>query len=249
MFKIIENKNALNYGGVNMDADNEICNIAPPLDVIRSGSLIGICGSSGSGKTSLMVQMISKRGKNKAGYKNSFRNCFHRIILCSPSLHTLKGDIMKIPENQKYDNFAEMMDDIEGYLDESKDEDEPQETLLILDDVATSLRNSGRQYELQLVRLLQNRRHKRLSCICTVQSYRQFPTQLRNNCNVMFLFSPKTSLEREAITEILPIHKKHALDLFNFVFDRKHRHLMIDMTLRKSDKYLYFKDFQQIEFL
>ena len=65
----------------------------------------------------------------------------------------------------------------------------------------------------------------------------------------MFLFSPKTSLEREAITEILPIHKKHALDLFNFVFDRKHRHLMIDMTLRKSDKYLYFKDFQQIEFL
>ena len=61
MFKIIENKNALNYGGVSMDADDEICNIAPPLDVIRSGSLIGICGSSGSGKTSLLVQMISLR--------------------------------------------------------------------------------------------------------------------------------------------------------------------------------------------
>jgi len=248
MYKTILNDN-INYGAVPMDTDHIVCHdIAPPLDVITNGSLILICGSSGSGKTSLLVNLISKKGK-KNGYKQSFRRCFHKIILCSPSLSTLKKELL-VPEKQKYTDFNTCMDELEQHLEDSKEkakrDDEKKFNLLILDDVASQLRES-RHNETKLTSMLQNRRHNNLTTLIIVQKWTMLPTGIRSNANVIFLFRPKTMQEQEAITcEVLPVHKRESLDLFNFIFDGRYNHLMIDLTLKYSNKFRYFKNFQEI---
>ena len=249
MYELIPN-NDLEYGGVPMDTDHVLCkNIAAPLDVITNGSLILICGSSGSGKTSLLIELISKKGKRN-GFKQSFRKCFHKIILCSPSTATLKKDVFKIPEDQKYQDFHECMGSLEHHLKESRDEEkidgEKKFNLLILDDVAAALRQD-RYNEVLLTKLLQNRRHKNLTTIIIVQKWSMMPTGIRSNANVVFLFRPKTMQEQDAITnEILPISRNDKLGLFEFVFDGPHNHLMIDQTLKRSHKYRFFKNFHEI---
>lgn len=249
MYKTIPNDN-ISYGAVPMDTDHELCkNIVPPLDIITNGSLILINGSSGSGKTSLLVNLISKQG-TKNGYKQSFRRCFHKIILCSPSTATLKQNVFKIPKDQKYQDFNECMEDLEGHLDsslmEGEQDDEKKFNLLILDDVASALRQN-RYNEVLLTKILQNRRHKNLTCIIISQKWTMIPTGIRSNANVAFFFRPKTMQEQEAITnELFPIHKRDSLELFNFVFDSRYSHLMVDMTLKKSNKFRYFKTFEEI---
>lgn len=249
MYKTIPNKN-IDYGAVPMDTDHILCNnVVPPLDVIVNGSLILICGSSGSGKTSLLVNLISKTG-SKNGYKQSFRKCFHKIILCSPSVQTLKKNVFKIPDDQKYEDFHQCMNDLEGHLRASvlqgEMDDEKKFNLLILDDVAAALRQD-RYNEVLLTQLLQNRRHKNLTTIIVVQKWTMLPTGIRSNANVVFLFKPKTMQEQEAITnDILPVRKRDSMDLFSFVFSGRYNHLMIDLTLMHSNDFRFFRNFEEI---
>lgn len=253
-WKVVKNKD-IDYSGVKMDTDHDLhTNLAPPLDIIRNGSLILIVGSSGSGKTSLLVNLVSKKTKCKQSTKKqSLHKCFHKVVMCSPSLKTLKKDVFKIPKEQKFTCFHKCMHEIEGLIEPAPacgDEDEDDETLfnlLILDDVATSLKEC-RDNELLLTRLLQNRRHKNLTTIVLVQKWNHLPTGICNNANVVFIFRPKTMQEQESICkEILPIHPRECIDLFNWVFDKAFVHLMIDMTLLKSNTFRYFKNFELIE--
>lgn len=250
MFKTIPNEN-LKYGSVPMDTDHVLChNIAPPLNVIKSGSLILIVGASRSGKTTQLINMISKKGSVN-GYKQSFRRCFHKIICCSPSLHTLKKDVLQLPENQKYTDFNDTMYDIEDHLNASKaqgeHDDEQKYNLLILDDVASQLR-ANRGNEMLLTSLLQNRRHKHLTTIIVSQKWTSLPTGIRSNADVILLCGrPKTMQESDSITnDVLPIHRKDTMDFFNYVYDKPYTTLMIDMTLQESDKFRYFKNFHEI---
>jgi hypothetical protein len=142
------------------------------------------------------------------------------------------------------------MDELEQHLEDSKEkakrDDEKKFNLLILDDVASQLRES-RHNETKLTSMLQNRRHNNLTTLIIVQKWTMLPTGIRSNANVIFLFRPKTMQEQEAITcEVLPVHKRESLDLFNFIFDGRYNHLMIDLTLKYSNKFRYFKNFQEI---
>ena len=79
------------YGKIKMSCDDDLeadNKIVEPLRSMKSGSNIAIIGSSGSGKTNLLISLLSKPKRD--GIRRSFKNLFHKIIIVSPSLHTLQ---------------------------------------------------------------------------------------------------------------------------------------------------------------
>ncbi len=253
MFKIIPN-NAIDYGKVAMTCDKNLANDIPDPLPEQSGFLMLVVGSSGSGKTSFVINLISKKNKRGKG-RQSLIHCFNKIIVCSPSLKTLKEDVFKdLDDEQKYQDFDDCMNDIYDHMMESEaksnlDHEEDQTNLLIIDDCATQLKQN-RQRELKLVSLLQNRRHLGgggLSCILISQKYNMIPTGIRSNLSHLVLYRCKTLQEEDTIVnEVLPIEKKVSRQLFDFVFEKKFCFLFVDMTLSKSNKLRFFKCFDQI---
>lgn len=249
MYKLKHN-NDIEYGAVPMDTDHILCkNIVQPLNVITSGSLCLLVGSSGSGKTSLLINLISKTG-TKNGFKQSFRKCFHKIVVCSPSTHTLRQNVFEgIPQDQLYTDLGECLQDIDGHIEASSMmgdlHGETKYNLLILDDVASQLKLGFNN--IKLTSLLQNRRHQHLTVFLISQKWTMIPTGIRSNANVCFIFKPKTMQEQLSITdEILPIRRADSLDLFNYVFDSRYAVLMVDMTLKFSNVFRFFKNFHEI---
>jgi len=151
----VETKNnKLDLDKIKMNCDGCLSEeLAEPLSSLRSGFNVLIAGYSGSGKTSLLVNLLSKPKRN--GIRQSFKNLFSNIVVVSPSLHTLKNNIFKdLADDKQYkefneemlDNFYELLDKIKAEeIAEAEDQErepEPQYTLLILDDVASSLRKN-----------------------------------------------------------------------------------------------------------
>lgn len=253
MFKTIPN-NKIEYSKVAMTCDKQLGTDIPDPLPNQSGFLMLVVGSSGSGKTSFVINMVSKKKRKNKG-RQSLIHCFNKIIICSPSLKTLKEDVFKdLDDEQKYQDFDDCMNDIYDHMKESEvksnmENEEDQTNLLIIDDCATQLKQN-RQRELKLVSLLQNRRHLGgggLSCILISQKYNMIPTGIRSNLSHLVLYRCKTLQEEETIcNEVLPIERKLSRSLFEFVYDKKFQFLFVDMTLSKSNKLRFFKCFDQI---
>jgi len=119
---------------------------------------------------------------------------------------------------------------------------------LILDDIGAQLRKSAGA-EKQLVSLLQNRRHVFCSVFILVQKFRDLPTGIRNNMSHFITFRPKNQLEMEGIcAEMMPFCKKNYQQIMDYVFDNddKVSFLMIDMSLKETNKFRYFNKFNEM---
>jgi nucleoside-triphosphatase THEP1 len=214
-----------------------------------SGFNFVISGPSGSGKTTLLMSITSAR--KKKGIRQSYRNLFDKILICSPTLgqgksqkndpfHDVKGE-------QKWKVFNnETMNEIYETLEKNRDEEE--HSVLILDDIGAQLRKSAGA-EKQLVSLLQNRRHVFCSVFILVQKFRDLPTGIRNNMSHFITFRPKNQLEMEAIcAEMMPFCKKNYQQIMDYVFENtdKFSFLMIDMSLKETNKFRYFNKFNEM---
>ena len=247
MFKEIENK-ILEVSKIEMTADKILeddkgRSVPYPL-IKNSGFLIQISGASRSGKTTLLVNLISKRAKQ--GIRQSYIKLFDDIVIVSPSRHTLKKDIFEdIDENKKFDNLdPEVIDFV--YELTNKNQEEDTHTLLILDDVSVLLKNPT--IEKDLVNLANNRRHRNLSIIFITQIFNQAPPPLRKNLDLLMLFKPKTRQEQESlIKDYFTMKREQVLELFNFVYKSRFDFMIIDFTMRKKSSYQYFRNFNEIE--
>jgi hypothetical protein len=139
------------------------------------------------------------------------------------------------------------MNEIYETLQSNREEEE--HSVLILDDIGAQLRKSAGA-EKQLVSLLQNRRHVFCSVFILVQRFRDLPTGIRNNMSHFVTFRPKNILEEESIcSELLPFKKACWRQIMDFVFDNedKFSFLMVDMSLKQTNKYRYFNKFDPLE--
>jgi hypothetical protein len=230
--------------------DKQLCDSLPcPLPSYSGFNWI-ISGASGSGKTTLLTSVMSARKKN--GIRQSYRKVFDKIIICSPTLgqgKSAKNDpFYDVPGDQKFKVFNnEVMNEMYTMLEANRDNDE--HSVLILDDIGSQLRKSAGA-EKQLVSLLQNRRHVFTSVFILVQRFRDLPTGIRANMSHFCSFRPKNMLEEEAIcSETMPFHKKNWRQIMDYVFnnDDKFSFLMIDMSLKETNKYLYYNKFDPME--
>ena len=230
-----------------MNCDDRLGNLPPPLDTMVSGSALAIVGHSGSGKTTVMASLLG--ANKKKGVRQSFKKLFDNVVIVSPSLHTITSGIFKgIPEEKKFSKFDnEALDKVDELTEEEiEDDDDTNYTLLILDDVSSQLKKN-RQLEKRLVSLFQNRRHKQLTIWVISQKFKDIPTGIRSNLSHFITFKPKTIPEMESIyTEMLPFSKKYMLDFFEYLFAEKHSFLFVDMSMRKSANFEFYRKFNKL---
>ena len=207
----------------------------------KGGFAMLIIGKPGSGKTTLILSLICKKGK-------AFNRKFDRVYLWSPSLITMKDDPFElIPEDQKFDEAT--LENLSEVLSEIKDSGE--KVLFIFDDVISDLRGKGRgAVENLLQKIFFNRRHLAgaggsLSIIATSQAYNKIDTKLRKTASQIICYRNFHKKETESLfDEVILIPKKEYTDTLRYVFNKKHDFLYIDTT-QQPDKMLH-KNFNQL---
>ena len=196
----------------------------------KSGFCYAIVGRAGSGKTSTLLAMV----KSADAYKKRF----HKIITVIPdsSLNSLKSNPLKdLPDNQKFDELTySNLEEIIEQVESNREEDFL--TLLLLDDVSAELQDPGLLK--LMMRLYLNRRHLKLSIMSIAHSLTgkgALPYTIRKNCSHLILFKPSSGMN-VLNDEYLHLPKDRFRELTNFVYQKPHDHLMIDLSNNKMYK-------------
>ena len=220
--------------------DEKDTTIPKPLPQMLNFFLL-ICGRPGSGKTSLILNLIAKRGK-------LYNKKFDRVYIFSPSLMTMKNNPFEdLPENQVYTDLT--AGDLEGVLNDIKDTGE--KILFILDDVVNDMRKN---MEVQNIvsKMLMNRRHLAgaggsTSFIITTQVYNKIPAPIRKTASHIIIYHTKNKKELDTIyDELIIIPIKDFYEILKYCFDKKHHFVYIDVN--KSYDKMFHKCFNQLEF-
>ena len=117
-----------------------------------------------------------------------------------------------------------------------KNKEEDEFTCLIMDDVSAELQDP--MLLKKLMRLFLNRRHLYLSIICLSHSLTgkgALPYTIRKNLSHMILFKPSCGLE-VLNAEFLHLPKVKFKELIDFVYDKDHNHLLIELYTGKLYK-------------
>ena len=244
MYEIEKNPN-LKIGKVDMNVDGILAKgILNPLP--SSSFNFVYIGASNSGKTNLLYSLLKGGKKNRV--RHGYRKVFNHVIVCSPSMGSAKNDIFEgLDDEKKWEEFN--MDFLNFVNDNTSIASENNETtLIVLDDVGSQLRKK-QNIEKALVSMMQNRRHRMLSCMMIVQQYKNLPTGIRSNLTHAAIFRPVNSKEAIAIHEELlaPIPKKELNDFFDFVYSEKFNFLFLDLSLQVSSQFRLFKNFDLIK--
>jgi hypothetical protein len=209
------------------------------LSHLNRSNATAFVGTSGSGKTSLMVSLLMNKDPK------IWKKQFNWIIVVMPraSRASLKSNVFDkyLDESCLFDSLTEeSIDMITAMIEQNAQEG--QQTLLILDDVASALKNGYIQKRLQ--HLVYAYRHFRLVIIMLVQTLRTIPLSIRKNLSNLVIFHKPRISEWEAIThEFLEMEKDEAKELYQLVFKEKYDWSLINLgsgkVYSKFDEVIY----------
>jgi len=224
----------------------------------RNGMVYCLSGSGGSGKSSLLLNMM----KNKTMYRGKFHNIFYICPTASFSsvhkhpfekhdkvFHELTVDLLEGIYNQlidlkekateKKEKKPKVYEDQES---EDEEEEEIQYSCIIIDDMASSLKEPS--ISSQLSRMIIKARHLCCSFIFTLQSYYYMPKILRKQLTYVTIFKCKNVEEWNTIAgELMNLNKDDALKVFDYVFHEPYTHIDIDLVTNT-----YYKNFNLLKF-
>ena len=224
----------------NFSCDDIDESIPKPLPQILNFFML-VCGRPGSGKTSLILNLICKRGK-------MFNKKFDKVYVFSPSLLTMKDEPFgELPEEQVHtdltiQNFNKALEDIANT---------GEKILFILDDVVNDMKKSMAIQTL-LSKALMNRRHLAgaggsVSFIITTQVYNKIPAPIRKTASHIILYHTRNKKEIETIyDELIVLPKDDFYEILKYCFDKRHNFIYIDIN--KSYDKMFHKCFNQLEF-
>ena len=220
----------------------------PAIESLSRSFNLVVVGRPGSGKTNFVVNLL-KTGKYDEE-RRGLRKMFENVVVCSPSISSLKKNIFsKIDEGKLFEEFDMNFIEFVKELTDIESE-EGNNTLIICDDVGAQLRKDAR-VEKAFLSLAFNRRHRRLSIITSVQSYKNLPVPLRTSASHLVLFRPVNQKELLSVWEEVlgPIDRKQLNQFIDWLFDKKHNFLFVDMSLLLSSKFIFYKNWNKIESL
>jgi energy-coupling factor transporter ATP-binding protein EcfA2 len=201
-----------------------------------------IVGKAGSGKTSLLINMITHKG--------IYKKIFDKIVLVMPKnsrKSMKKNPFDDLPSEQAFEEFSynviKKVKDIREEFDElDKKRKRPRQQLLILDDITATLKNNDIQK--QLIELATNRRHYKLSIILLVQFIRAIPRPVRFQATCLVFFKPSNQLDSKIVEEeYVNLPRDDYKDLTRFVWQDAHDFLFVD-----KQNETYYKNLQKIIF-
>lgn len=229
MIREINNPDALNLRAPRFVCDKPLSpNIPKPFP--NQHSFIVLCGASRSGKTSMMINMLTDR--------NLYCQVFENVMVVMPlsSMNSMKKNIFEGLEDHKkfHDLDPQTLENILGQLEVYSDMGE--NSLIVFDDVTSSLKD--RSVQKLLSQIIANRRHLKCSVLLAVQWYNSIPLNLRKQINVMIMFAPKNFKEvrnvAEEMTKYEPDEFKRVVD---YCFDERYNWMLInrdDNTIHKN---------------
>jgi Cdc6-like AAA superfamily ATPase len=205
--------------------------------------LLYIVGSPGSGKTSLMMTLLTshptKKNKDKNLYYFKF---FDNIFVISGSLQTLPNSFLKLlPEEKKLNKYSdnEMIDIIESLQEGDNDNN-----LLVLDDVIKDLNRSK-----ILSKIFLNRRHIThnsemegqggLAVIVLSQKFTLLNLEYRNAVSHFILFKTSNASELKRIKEeiMYDLDDDEFNELTKLAWKDKFSFIFVDLNKPKNEKY------------
>lgn len=217
-------------------------------DIIKSiphynGFIWVLCGSGGSGKTSLMLNFF----RRKELYRMKFDNIFY--ICPESSFLSVKKHPFENHDKIYHELNGAVLNSIYNELNEMKEQSikDPEEyplryNCVIIDDMADALKNNDIQK--QLHKILIKTRHLCCAFIFTLQAFKYFPMMSRKQITNITIFKPKNYEEWENFNkEMMGFNKDDSKTIYDYIFNEMYNHLDIDMKTGQ-----YFKNFNLLEF-
>lgn len=191
----------------------------------RNGMIYLLVGSGGSGKTSLLLNQFRRGG--------AYHRKFHHLYLFTPAISfgSVKDHPFEKHDKVQHELTRDTLEDLYAELKERKeehdDEDEMEYNCVVIDDMASTLKEKDVQRLLNT--MLIKARHLNTCFIFTLQSYLYMPKMLRKQTTYATIFKPKNREEWNSINqELLQMKEEDAKKLFDYIFEKEYSHLDID---------------------
>ena len=205
-----------------------------------------IVGLSGSGKTSLIYNLLNGTKQN-----NLYNNIFNSVYYITPSdTVDLNLDPEKVIILDDSDDISSILEEI---IDDEKDkgsEEEPHHVAVFLDDCINYL--STQKSSMKVFRkLIMNGRHvlgnnSSVATFLVSQKVRSIPLVIRSQANAIYFFN-STKAEKEVVSdEYMPLDKKPSQKIMDYIFDTPYNFLYINLNLPIKKR--LFKNFNQMIF-
>lgn len=215
----------------------------------KSHFLYLVCGGIGSGKSSLVLNLL-KIPSDKGG----FRKVYNKIYIISP---TAKYDdkfsrlLEEVDDEGNYytecndENIEDIMDKIEQYNDNfkmnKKNKDKKPSSLVILDDCVDSFSKKRKN---KLAKLVLTLRHLKTSVWIMSQKFNSIPTLIRNQARCISFFPTLNRKEEKTLIDEINIDEDLFQKLINFAGqDGNHSFLHIKLG---NGKPIFFKKYDKI---
>lgn len=194
-----------------------------------------IIGLPGQGKSSLTWSWFKSA--------KVLKKCFTKIFYIAPanSIASMEDNIFSaLPDNQVYNELnGEVLDEIIEYC---KNSDADEKICIIIDDMASSLKDGAVQKGLKHIAF--NKRHYHIfQTIIMSQTWKSVPMEVRRLYDNIFLFKVGGNDLATIFDESLQAYKHLAMEIQKLVFDKKYNYLYISL----SDNRL-FKNWDELIF-
>jgi Cdc6-like AAA superfamily ATPase len=200
---------------------------------------IALVGAPGSGKTSIMVSLVTSMKKNSRVYSG----CYDHVIICAndTSIRSIADDPFKnIPTDQRHPEFNDaFLDYFEELVKTTSANDK--DVLCIIDDACSRLRSNKRLHD-RFLNLMLVRRHLKFSVMILCQDILQLSPAIRNALNGIVLFRQINNTRMNLIREeYLDMSVEKYREFIKFAFQNPHDFLYISFKTTPPTFYRNFK--------
>ncbi len=238
--KILEKDSKIKINGAKMDTADRPKNLSKFLQYVNLSLIIGL---PASGKSSLIRQLLMGTRDD-----NLYNDVFHSVYYISPS-DTMS---LNLPEDKKIlldqDPLEEILENIIQNEKDLGEEEEPHHVLIILDDAVNFLNTRAAAMKIFRKISMNGRhilgKHSSLQTWLVSQKIKSVPLTIRSQANQIWFFN-STKAEKEVLRdEYTGLDKKEAKKLFDYVFNKKHNFLFVNLQLPLNTR--YFKNFNRL---